>query len=132
MFHSHQSNEHYPKWAGKQRELETGDLFAFRRGRNYRVRVVRKRDEIRLLQAPLDDWRTEGAGAFVEVFRQKQPLWAKVGKDSEMLSMSRGSGRIQLLTWNTVEIDNLVLTGQVRESWRVDQKKKAEEAKKPK
>jgi hypothetical protein len=123
-FHDHQSGKYYPKWAGKQRELETGDRFAFRRGRNYRVRVVRKLDEIRLLQAPLDDWQTQGAGAFIEVFRQKDPRWSKVGKDSERQLMSRGSGRIQILSWNTVEIDNLVLAGHVRPSWREEQKAK--------
>ena len=122
-FHDYQSGKHYRRWSQKQRELETGDRFAFRPGRNYRVRVVRKGDEIRLLQAPLDDWKSD-PGALVEVFRQKEPRWAKVGKNSDLAPMSRGSGRIQLLTWNTVEIDNLVLTGDVRASWRAAQKDK--------
>lgn len=94
-------------------------LFAFApRDKPYRVRVLRDRDRMEL---------------FVDgelVVQRSERTWAERGATSDLDPRVRsGSGRIQLLTWTSAAIDDLRLTGTLRESWRKAREAELEEPK---
>jgi tRNA A-37 threonylcarbamoyl transferase component Bud32 len=107
-WHRFSRGEHHGRWADPAwLEKYRSRLFAFEPGREYKVRVVRTRGTIEL-------W-VDG-----ELIAQKsETIWTHVGGTSDIDPKTRrGSGRIQILTWTPMAIDDLVLEGTVRKSWR--------------
>ncbi|MEZ6007915.1 MAG: protein kinase [Planctomycetota bacterium] len=84
-------------------------LFAFEPGRSYRVRVVRQLDRLELYV----DGRI--------VATHREPRWAELGTRSDRdRGMRHGTGRISLLTWTPVLVDDIVLRGVVQQGWRAE------------
>ncbi len=83
------------------------DLFAFEPAKTYTVRIVRDRGQMLLY---VND----------ELIVQKtKAKWAQRGGSSDSNRRIRqGSGRIQILTWTHLVIDDLVLEGKVSERWK--------------
>ncbi|MDJ0974903.1 MAG: protein kinase [Planctomycetota bacterium] len=129
-------------WQGAQRgrnhagwtKLEEGKgrQFAFKPGHRYRVKLVRARDRLTLMVADLRSFRALGEKAFEEVWTRRESVWRSTGTDSEVApgELRRGSGKLSILSWSTVRIDNLELTGLVREAWKTERRKAENEAKK--
>ncbi len=86
-----------------------GRLFAFEPGAaTVKIRIERDRNYMRLF-----------VGGRL-VFQGENHRWSKVGGRSEIDGGIRnGSGRIQILSWTPVYLDDLVLTGTLREAWKV-------------
>lgn len=105
----------YESWKG----LGAGEKrrFGLEPGRTHKIKVVRKRDEIELF--------VNGAS----VFKQKKEEFGSMGgrrSDVPGTAMRSGSGRLQILSWTPVVIDDLKLQGTLLKAWK---KQKAEEEK---
>jgi hypothetical protein len=99
----------HPDWAEeirKRRELP-GHLFAFEPDRRYEVKVVRDRGRITLF--------VDGR----EIASAQRTEWQTRGRASDIDRLVRGgTGRIQILSWTPVAIDDLTITGTILERWR--------------
>ena len=95
------------------------ELFAFEPAKTYTVRIVRIRGQVSLF---VND----------ELIVQKtKARWAQRGGTSDSNKRIRqGSGRIQILTWTHLVIDDLVLEGKVSETWKKRRRAKLEANKK--
>lgn len=84
-----------------------GALFGFDPGRkSFKVRVERVRDVVTLL--------VDGQ----EILRRQKTSWAERGGHSPSNPRVRnGSGRLQILTWTQLVIDDLRITGTPTEAW---------------
>jgi hypothetical protein len=104
----HQRASKPEEWTGHD-DL-SGDLFSFLpdfrlpAGKFYRVEVSRRGGRIAL--------SVDGK----EIASEERPEWARIGAGRG------GSGRIQILTWTPQAIDNLRLSGRVKESWRKERR----------
>ncbi len=84
-------------------------LFAFEPGRTYRVKVVRN---VTNLQLFVDD------GLVAE---HAVDAWKEIGTRSDRVrTMRLGTGRISLLSWTPLLIDDIVLRGVVQQGWRAE------------
>ena len=99
-----------------------GRLFAFEPGTSsVVVRVERDRNYMRVFVN--DTLAYEG----------ENHRWAQVGATSELDGNVRnGSGRLQILTWTPMVIDDLVLRGTIREAWKTARRKELKAAEKDK
>ena len=87
-------------------------LFAFARGTTYRIRVLRELDRLRLY---VDD-RLVG--------EMQHADWGNVGTYSDRRSdMSHGTGRIQLLTWTPLVVDDVAMVGTPSRRWIADSRR---------
>jgi serine/threonine-protein kinase len=106
----HAAAIHEPRWRDMDREvLASPDrrLFAFEPGRRYHVRVVRNVDSLAL-------WVDQRL-----VAERREARWAEVGTGSDRVrTMRLGTGRISLLTWTPLLVDDIVLRGVVQTRWR--------------
>jgi hypothetical protein len=112
--------KHFERWQdeGFLRD-ERDSLFAFEPGRKHHVRVVRDRGEIL--------FEVDGE----EIVRRREAGWEQRGDHSGIDKRIRhGSGRIQILTWTPMAIDNLSIEGRVMDRWRRWQKRRIEDARK--
>ena len=63
------------------------------------------------------------------VIERENHRWTTVGAHSELdRKVRNGSGRIQVLTWTPMVIDDLVLRGTIREGWKTARRKAMEAA----
>ena len=90
-----------------------GRLFAFEPGSTtVTIRIERDRNFLRLIVGG------------TTVYEGENHHWSKVGATSEIdPGIRNGSGRIQILTWTPMQIDDLVLTGTLREGWKAARRK---------
>jgi hypothetical protein len=105
---------HFERWKDKPWvDKRRTELFAFEPGTRYAVRIVRNRGELSL--------SVDGE----LVVQRHETSWEQKGAESEIDPKVRnGSGRIQILTWTPMAIDDLRLEGRVREGWRARQKER--------
>ncbi|MDJ0520619.1 MAG: serine/threonine-protein kinase [Planctomycetota bacterium] len=105
---SRSAGRHFERWkdpsyVGRHRE----QLFAFEPARTYTVRIERLRGQLRLF---VDDEL---------ILTRRKESWAQRGARSESnRRMRNGSGRIQILTWTPLRIDDLRLEGKISERWK--------------
>ena len=94
-------------------------LFAFEPGRQYQLRILREPGKLSL-------WVGDDL-----IVQRVNSQWITRGGRSEIDPKVRnGSGRIQILTWTPLAIDDLMLEGRVMKRWRQTREREMQERKK--
>ena len=107
------AGRNFKSWRQSRKLDPEKSLFAFERGKRYRIRAVREVSKMSLF---VDDRL---------VAQMSRSEWGNVGTNSDLertKHMKYGTGRIQLLTWTPLLVYDVAMTGKLNRRWLQDRR----------